>query len=170
MTSNPSWQSGLTASFGELRVTNKPPTGLLREKAKPLLLKNENRQKSVTLPKKTTPNGENIPCNVPTPPSAPKTKTTFQRKFYKTEELIYEDRICGDGESSKDDEYLEKDQFIERQPGDGCFSDIAEEDEDDVDESGNEDADEGENDIEDDFYECDEIVDEEELGEYDNVQ
>lgn len=170
MNSNPAWQSNLAASFGELRVTRKPPTGLIREKAKPLLLKTETRQKPVphppTSPKKSPQNGDNIPLNIPTPPSVPKTKSTFQRKFYKTEEVLSEDRICGDGESCKDDEYVEKDVIPERQPGDGCFSDIAEEDEDEIDESDNEDDVEGDNNFEDEYYECDEIADEEELGEY----
>lgn len=164
MNSNPLWQSNLTANFGDLKLNSKPPTGLIREKAKPLLLKSDGKQRPhpPTSPKKAQQNGENQ-LNKPTPPSIPRSKNTFQRKFYKTEEVLYEDRVCGDGESCKDD-YYEKDIVLERQPGDGCFSDIAEEDEDDVDDSDNDCTVEGEDNFEDEYFECDEMVDGEELS------
>ncbi|KAK3748193.1 hypothetical protein QZH41_012997 [Actinostola sp. cb2023] len=174
MNSNPFWQSNLAARFGELRVNSKPPTGLVREKAKPLLLvktdadtlgRSDTKPKPIPHPPQTpkTISPDNCsPAKKPTPPSTPKCGTTFQRKFYKSEELLYdEDRVCGDGESCKDDEYIDKDVILERQPGDGCFSDIAEEDEDD--ESDDDAAVEGEDNLEDGCYECNEMGDEEQL-------
>ena len=102
----------------------------------------------------------------------PQAKKSTLRKFYdvkKQDSFIDEGRISGDGESLENEEYQEKSRCPswERMPGDGCISDIAEEDEDaeeeeedDVDENDDDDEDnndlnEGNND--DDFYECDEL-------------
>ena len=115
------------------------------------------------------PDGKNIK---PAPPAMPQAKKSTLRKFYdvkKQDSFIDEGRISGDGESLENEEYQEKSRCPswERMPGDGCISDIAEEDEDaeeeedDVDESDddddedNNDLNEGNND--DDFYECDEL-------------
>lgn len=116
------------------------------------------------------PDGKNIK---PAPPAMPRAKKSTLRKFYdvkKQDSFIDEGRISGDGESLENEEYQEKSRCPswERMPGDGCISDIAEEDEDaeeeeedDVDENDddddedNNDLNEGNND--DDFYECDEL-------------
>ena len=107
----------------------------------------------------------------PVPPAAPRAKKPTVRKFYdvrKQDSFIDEGRISGDGESLENEEYQEKSRCPswERMPGDGCISDIAEEDEDieedDMDENDDDD-DEDNNDFnegnidDDDFYECDEL-------------
>lgn len=109
----------------------------------------------------------------PVPPSEPRAKKSTVRKFYdvkKQDSFIDEGRISGDGESLENEEYQEKSRCPswERMPGDGCISDIAEEDEDveeeeeeddmdkiDDDDDDNNDFNEGN--IDDDFYECDEL-------------
>ncbi|XP_031549397.1 tubulin polyglutamylase TTLL4-like isoform X2 [Actinia tenebrosa] len=174
MNNKPNWESSLIAKFGELKVNSKPPTGLLREKAKPLLLKPESETVNGLIkpnfvphppqgPKKATSVPSPPVCSPvkkPTPPSTAKTKGTFRRKYSKSEEIWYEDRVSGDGEASKDDDiYSEKDSILERQPGDGCFSDIAEEDEEDDDECMNDDDEVG--DEEDIDYDCDGLEEEE---------
>ena len=84
------------------------------------------------------------------------------RKFYdvKKEGLVDEGRVSGDGESCTECNesglpYCER----ERVPGDGCFSDIAEEDEEGEVDDDNfvAEEDEGIEDLDDDFYECDEL-------------
>ena len=106
----------------------------------------------------------------PVPPAAPRAKKSIVRKFYdvkKQDSFIDEGRISGDGESLDNEEYQEKSRCPswERMPGDGCISDIAEEDEDaeeEEDDMDENDDDEDNNDvnegnIDDDFYECDEL-------------
>lgn len=180
MNNKPNWESSLIAKFGELKVNSKPPTGLLREKTKPLLLKPETEPVNGLVkpaftphppqgPKKATsvPSSPvHSPVKKPTPPSTSKTKGTFRRKYSKSEEIWYEDRVSGDGEASKEDDiYIEKDIILERQPGDGCFSDIAEEDEEDDDDEECMNDDDEVDDEEEIDYDCDGL-EEEELGEY----
>lgn len=106
----------------------------------------------------------------PVPPSEPRAKKSTVRKFYdvkKQDSFIDEGRISGDGESLENEEYQEKSRCPswERMPGDGCISDIAEEDEDveeeedDMDKIDDDDDnnDFNEGNIDDDFYECDEL-------------
>jgi hypothetical protein len=176
MNAKPHWKSGLAAKFGELRVNSKPPTGLLREKARPLLLKSESdplnglvKPSFVPHPPQAPKKTASVPSSPvrsqviknPTPPSTPKNRNISKRKLFKSEDLWDEDRVCGDGEACKaDDIYSEKDIILERQPGDGCFSDIAEEDEECDEECVNDDDEVDEDNIE---YECGDL-DEEELG------
>ena len=106
----------------------------------------------------------------PVPPAEPRAKKSTVRKFYdvkKQDSFIDEGRISGDGESLENEEYQEKSRCPswERMPGDGCISDIAEEDEDaeeeddNIDESDNDDEnnDSNEGNLDDEFYECDEL-------------
>ena len=90
------------------------------------------------------------------------------RKFYdihKQDGIIYEGRVSGDGESLDNEEFFEKSRCPswERMPGDGCISDIAEEDEDAEEDKncGEEEIDEDEDgfdeeNFDDDFDNCDE--------------
>ena len=156
----------------------KPPSGLSRPKSRPLLLKSTTQAQSIPISTKLVPHppdskktsstpGSHATGNMrrPTPPSTPKGKTLLVRKFYdvRKEDLLDEDRVCGDGEDSAEHSEAgvptwEK----ERLPGDGCFSDIAEEGEDAEGESDDghfgPEEDEGiENLGDDDYFECDEL-------------
>ena len=110
----------------------------------------------------------------PVPPAGPRVQKSTVRKFYdvkKQDSFIDEGRISGDGESLENEEYHEKSRCPswERMPGDGCISDIAEEDEDteegDVVDKTDDDDDDDEDDnndfneetLYDDFYECDDL-------------
>lgn len=109
----------------------------------------------------------------PVLPAGPRVQKSTVRKFYdvkKQDSFIDEGRISGDGESLENEEYHEKSRCPswERMPGDGCISDIAEEDEDTeeddvVDKTDDDDDDEDDNNdfneetLDDDFYECDDL-------------
>lgn len=103
----------------------------------------------------------------PVPPTEPREKKSMVRKFYdvkKQENIVDEGRVSGDGESLENEDFYEKSRCPswERMPGDGCISDIAEEDEDaeeeDVDMEENDNDDESiEGNFDNDFYECDEL-------------
>ncbi|XP_032234544.2 tubulin monoglutamylase TTLL4 isoform X2 [Nematostella vectensis] len=180
MPSNSSINPSLVAKFGNLSVDSKPPTGLSREKAKPLLLKsNSSPITSVASKPSLVPHPPQMrkPVSVPsspkkpTPPSTPKGKTNFTRKFVRSEEqTTCEYRMCGDGEANADhEEFAEQadGSYVgwERQPGDGCFSDITEEGDSDLDDYGNEDIEEDEalDNLEGEYFDCDEMA-EEDLG------
>lgn len=111
--------------------------------------------------------GKNIK---PVPPAEPRAKKSTVRKFYdvkKQDSFIDEGRISGDGESLENEEYYEKSRCPswERMPGDGCISDIAEEDEDAEEEDDDVEENDDDNDnndfiegnLDDDLYECDEL-------------
>ena len=105
----------------------------------------------------------------------PRKKKTTLKKFYdvkKQMSIAEEGRVRGDGESFENDEFFEKSSWPswERMPGDGCVSDIAEDDEEDIEgeDVENEDGIDGDNDYENDndfaegnfdneCYECDEL-------------
>lgn len=96
----------------------------------------------------------------PVPPSQPKSRKGQVCKFYdvkKQDRIIDEGRVSGDGESLVNEEDFEKSRCPswERMPGDGCISDIAEEDEDNDNEGESNDN-------------CDEeVIDEENESEFD---
>lgn len=160
--------------FDRMQITNaKPPTGLSRHKSRPFLLKSTQAKtipistKIVPHPPHTkkhtsSPNFHFSSIKKPAPPNTPKSKIMLVRKFYdvKKEGLVDEGRVSGDGESCTECNegglpYCER----ERVPGDGCFSDIAEEDEEGEVDDDNfvAEEDEGIEDLDDDFYECDEL-------------
>lgn len=106
----------------------------------------------------------------PVPPAGPRVQKSTVRKFYavkKQDSFIDEGRISGDGESLENEEYHEKSRCPswERMPGDGCISDIAEEDEDDKDDDDIDKTDDDYDDNndfneethDDDFCECDDL-------------
>ena len=105
----------------------------------------------------------------PAPPTEPRGKNYMVRKFYdvrKKDSVVDESRVSGDGESLENEEFYEKLRCPswERMPGDGCISDIAEEDEDaeeedgDMDENDDDDDEESvEDNYDNDFYECDDL-------------
>ena len=189
MNSRAQLEKALSSRLNGVQITDQL-CRLSREKAPPPVLKTNSigPQKSFKfLPhppqNQRTPgtrvqvNGRSESKNVkPVPPSEPRAKKSTVRKFYdvrKQDSFIDEGRISGDGESLENEEYQEKSRCPswERMPGDGCISDIAEEDEgaeeeegddmdkidddDDNDDDDNNDFNEGNIDDED-FYECDE--------------
>lgn len=117
----------LVARFDKLNIKTKPPTGFTSQgKSSSAAFQAMQPRQFVPRPPARTK---------PTPPISPK-KSTYFRKFYavKTEDT-YEQRISGDGEAFVDDDEDNKGinfkiPSFERLPPDGCFSDIAEEDED----------------------------------------
>lgn len=184
MNSRAQLEKALSSRLSGVQITNQL-SGLSRAKAPPPVLKSHSiaPQKSfkfiphpppnhrpVGLQSSTGATGKNIK---PTPPGEPRAKRSTVRKFYdvkKQDSFIDEGRISGDGESLENEEYHEKSRCPswERMPGDGCISDIAEEDEDAEEENDDmeedNDADDGDGNDEfiegnfgNDFYECDEL-------------
>lgn len=183
MNSRAQLEKALSSRLSGVQITNQL-SGLSRAKAPPPVLKSHSiapqksfkfiphpppNHKPVGLQSSTGAAGKNVK---PTPPVEPRAKKSTVRKFYdvrKQDSLIDEGRISGDGESLENEEYQEKSRCPswERMPGDGCISDIAEEDEDaeeendDVEEDN--DADDGdgneliEGNFDNDYYEYDEL-------------
>ena len=117
-------ERGLVSGFDKLNIATKPPSGFVAhgKPSSPNVKPLQPRQLIPHPPAKKKP----------TPPTSPP-KSTYFRKFYacKTDES-YEQRISGDGEAFNDDDESSGSKYpsFERLPPDGCFSDIAEEDED----------------------------------------
>lgn len=135
----------LTARFEKLNVAAKPPSGLASN-GKPTA-----KALQPLYPRQLVPRPP-LAKKKPNPPTCPKKPTsTYFRKFYalKTEEHS-EQRISGDGEAVVDDEVENSGDnsetpSFERLPPDGCFSDIAEEE--DYSDGKVDDFDDGEDDI-----------------------
>lgn len=183
MNSKAQLEKALSTRLNGVQITNQLTTQLSRAKAPAPVLKSHGiaPQKTFRFIPHPPPNhrpgglqsnakatGKNIK---PTPPAVPRTKRSTVRKFYdvkKQDSFIDEGRISGDGESLDNEEYHEKSSCPswERMPGDGCISDIAEEDEDAEEENDDveeDDADSVDNDefmegnLDNDLYECDEL-------------
>ena len=171
----------LSSRLSGLQVSNQS-SGLYRAKATPPVLKTHSiaPQKSLQFvphpPQNHRPVGFQSTTRAerkgikPVPPSEPKAKKTAVRKFYdvkKQDSITDEGRVSGDGESLENEEYYEKSRCPswERVPGDGCFSDIAEEDEDaeeencDLEENDKDDDEDEfvEDNFDDDLYDCEEL-------------
>ncbi|XP_068716224.1 tubulin monoglutamylase TTLL4-like [Montipora foliosa] len=146
MTSRTPSEKSLSSRLNHMQIS-KQPSGLCRAKATPPVLKahfmsSQKDPKFVPYPpQKARPVATKSTSLVarndvrPVPPTQPKTKKRLVRKFYdihKQDGIIYEGRVSGDGESLDNEEFFEKSRCPswERMPGDGCISDIAEEDED----------------------------------------
>ena len=177
MNSRAQLEKALSSRLSGIQITNQL-SGLSRAKAPPPVLKSHSivPQKSLKFiphpPQKGRPVGLQSGTGAegksikPVPPAEPRAKRPSVRKFYdvrKQDGVIDESRICGDGESLENEEYYEKSRCPswERIPGDGCISDIAEEDEDAEEENDeaeeNDDDDDEDGNCDNDFYECDEL-------------
>lgn len=171
----------LSGRLSGMQITANQSSGLYRAKATPPVLKSHPipPQKSLKFiphpPQNRRPAGTQHTARAerngfkPGPPTEPKVKKSAVKKFYdvkKQDNVINEGRVSGDGESLENEEYYEKSRCPswERMPGDGCISDIAEEDEDaeeencDLEENDNDDDDDCvEGNFEDDYYDCGEL-------------
>ncbi|KAJ7318897.1 Tubulin polyglutamylase ttll4 [Desmophyllum pertusum] len=179
MNSRAQLEKALSSRLSGIQITNQL-SGLSRAKAPPPVLKSHSivPQKSLKFiphpPQKGRPVGLQSGTGAegksikPVPPAEPRAKRPSVRKFYdvrKQDGVIDESRICGDGESLENEEYYEKSRCPswERIPGDGCISDIAEEDEDaeeendEAEENDDDDDDDEDGNCDNDFYECDEL-------------
>ena len=184
MNSRAQLEKALSSRLNGVQITDQL-CRLSREKAPPPVLKTNSiaPQKSFKFlphpPQNQRTSGSQVHGNArtesknvkPVPPSEPRSKKSVVRKFYdvkKQDSFVDEGRISGDGESLENEEYQEKSRCPswERIPGDGCISDIAEEDEgveeeedDDMDKIDDDDDnnDFNEGNIDEDIYECDEL-------------
>ena len=180
MNSRSQVEQAMSSRLSGLQISSNQSSGLYRAKATPPVLKTH----SGTLQKATKfiPHPPHRPVGIqrtptrmegkgvkpPLPPSEPKSRKTAVRKFYdikKQENIIDEGRVSGDGESLENEEYFEKSRCPswERMPGDGCISDIAEEDEEAEEENSDLEENDSENDVDaecnddDDFDDCEEL-------------
>ena len=182
MNSREQLEKALSSKLNGIQITNQL-SRLSRAKATPPVLKTQpirpqksfrfiphppQNRKSVGFQNSRGADSKHIK---PVPPTEPHGKKSMVRKFYdvrKLDSIVDESRVSGDGESLDNEEFYEKSRCPswERMPGDGCISDIAEEDED-VEEDGdleeNDDDDDNDNDesvegnYDNDFYECDDL-------------
>jgi len=180
MNSRSHLEKTLSAKLSGMQITHQS-SGLSRAKATPPVLKTHSisPQKSfkfiphppqnhrpVGIQRSSRAEGKGVK---PVPPSEPKAKKGAVRKFCdvrKQDSIVDEGRVSGDGESLENEEYYEKSRCPswERMPGDGCISDIAEEDEDaedencDLEENDNDDDEEFvEGNVDDEYDDCDEL-------------
>ena len=179
MNSRPHLEKSLSSRLSGMQITNQS-SGLCRAKATPPVLKTHSisPQKDLKFtphpPKNRRPAGMQCTSRIerkgigPVPPTAPKAKKAAVRKFYdvkKQDSIIDEGRVSGDGESLENEECFEKSRCPswERMPGDGCISDIAEEDEDadeekfDLEENDDDDDEFVEDNFDEDYFDCDEL-------------
>ena len=180
MNSRSHLEKTLSAKLSGMQITHES-SGLSRAKATPPVLKTHSisPQKSFKFiphpPQNHRPVGIQWSSRAegkgvkPVPPGEPKAKKGAVRKFYdvrKQDSIVDEGRVSGDGESLENEEYYEKSRCPswERMPGDGCISDIAEEDEDaedencDLEENDNDDDEEFvEGNVDDEYDDCDEL-------------
>lgn len=184
MNSRTPFEKSLSSKLSNLQIS-KQSSGLSRAKATPLVLKTHlsSSQKDLKFvphpPQRCRPVVGNSTSRInrkgirPVPPSQPKSRKGQVCKFYavkKQDGMIDEGRVSGDGESLVNEEDFEKSRCPswERMPGDGCISDIAEEDEDSdkeeesnynceeevIDEENESESDENDDD---DYDDCDEL-------------
>lgn len=173
-------ERAMSSRLSGLQISSNQSSGLYRAKATPPVLKTHSgtSQKATRfIPhpphkpvgiQRTPTRMEGKGVKPPLPPSEPKSRKTAVRKFYdvkKQENIVDEGRVSGDGESLENEEYFEKSRCPswERMPGDGCISDIAEEDEEAEEENSDLEENDSENDVDaecnddDDFYDCEEL-------------
>lgn len=180
MNSKVQLDKALSSKLNGIQITNHL-SKLSRAKATPPVLKSQpispqksfkfmphppQNRKSVGFQNSRRTDDQNIKL---APPTEPRGKNYMVRKFYdvrKKDSNVDESRVSGDGESLENEEFYEKSRCPswERMPGDGCISDIAEEDEDaeeeddDMEENDDDDDDESvEDNYDNDFYECDDL-------------
>lgn len=177
MNSRSHLENSLSSRLSGLQIT-KQSSGLCRAKATPPVLKTHAVSPQRDLKFMPNPPQNQRPVAIqgtlraerrgvrPMLPTQPKAKKGAVRKFYdvrKQDGVIDEGRVSGDGESLENEEYLEKSRCpsLERMPGDGCISDIAEEDEEaeeqDCDGEDDEDDELAEGNVDDDYYDCEEL-------------
>lgn len=180
MNSRSQVEQAVSSRLSGLQISSTQSSGLYRAKATPPVLKthsgtSQKATKFIPHPphrpvgiQRTPARMEGKGVKPPLPPSEPKSRKTAVRKFYdikKQENIIDEGRISGDGESLENEEYFEKSRCPswERMPGDGCISDIAEEDEEAEEENSDLEENDSENDVDaecnddDDFDDCEEL-------------
>ncbi|KAK2570041.1 Tubulin monoglutamylase TTLL4 [Acropora cervicornis] len=174
MNSKTPFEKSLSSKLSNLQIS-KQSSGLSRAKATPLVLKAHlsSSQKDLKFvphpPQRCRPVVGNSTSRInrkgirPVPPSQPKSRKGQVCKFYavkKQDGIIDEGRVSGDGESLVNEEDFEKSRCPswERMPGDGCISDIAEEDEDSDKEEETGFSDVGDNDGYDDEDGCESVI------------
>lgn len=182
MNSRSQVEQAMSSRLSGLQISSNQSSRLYRAKATPPVLKthsgtSQKATKFIPHPphrpvgiQRTPTRTEGKGVKPPLPPSEPKSRKTAVRKFYdikKQENIIDEGRISGDGESLENEEYFEKSRCPswERMPGDGCISDIAEEDEEAEEENSDLEENDSENDVDAECNDDDDFDDFEELDE-----